>query len=1352
MPAKLLRVPFAGALVLTSLLSAQSPVTIVPGTLPPGVVMEDLPPEVAAAMAKAAAGQVPAGAQDPAADPAKAAADQKAAKRLAAFKKLVFDRRPSSILKAWAAPELKPYDPKEEEAKEAAKKAAENGGAKAAGKTGAASSAGAVDPQTVAGAPAPGAPTVVRSIPLSGTTTGTTTTLRLSTAPPAPVSSTAQPVASGAMTSSQIQALINEEAEAKETPTPAAAGAKPVAAGPAKPKVDAALEAKILKREMEMLARDVTLSRWEKVGEFLASLPEKDQKAAYEQLVKVLPRHPNKPPSRLPSNLQERNRFEFDEVFVLAGMAPKGLDKKQVKLLAPIAKRVMDDGSVTEELIRMLGIEATKPDEVVRINRRNGALLLSALKLETELGPFLPTATKAEKDNDREALNMLARHALAMYAKEKRHSWLETAWQVTQSALAKGEIGKEEKEEALRRAVELAPKVAEDLGPEWLAASFTARPERGMEIVATIGGQVATGFQKKGADTKYRADGLLLQKTAVEALLSVAPKLAEKWKPTLSLLASGWIQEAEHSKRYSKTTSYGSYMERDIYGNIFWNNRRMGGGSGRVQSIEPDDVMKSQPNAKWASLLDDALLPHFTTVSAQIWLKVNEYEKAFPYIEQLASINPRKAHELANEFLRVWQRNNNPNTNSRTNSYMFMYGFETRANSIPLTRSKQERNLKELGKYVERLRALPIKPVDAGVLTNAFYAAHSTAEVYRVKTIEQVFGKIADLDPVVLGQLIGKMRQNLATVWRIPAVQEASKTRRSQKEMMAEVSAGYGTALKLAQDSVTSKGRHWALLSAVATLLHDKNNFDQEQQKSSDFADIRKTAFELFAEAADHYSSIADGLTIAEETDSPYTLWFYSALGSADLGAVEESMVVAKSQLPLIKEALAELPDDSRERHETKFASLLFTRMSAVKPQIKFRYLQAGFEIVGEHEQAKEAQKVWQYYQDLLGELRLESVVDGSTEVGIEPFGVRVDLVHTREISRESGGFQKYATNQNNMAYAYNYGRPTENYRDKFQEAALQSLRENFEVLSVTFNSENMEALVGDEPGWQRTPYAYMLLKARGPQVDHIPPIKIDLDFLDTSGFTILPIGSDKVAINAAADQDLRPFEDVEVTQLLDERRVDEGKITLEIKAKSKGLVPDLEQILKLETPGFIVKNTDDQGAAVMRFSPDQDGIESERVWLLAMEPEESTSPGNFRFAEPAAEGVNVVYQRYNDADLETVSANIALRRGPIGTNPAWAWVLLGLATVAYFLWFFIPSRRSEMEAQEEALRMPEQVTAFSVLALLQRIRGASALDPGQAALLEADMHRIEANHFGKKSGDSMQLDKIAGDWLKKAL
>src|SRR5262245_26233750 len=57
-------------------------------------------------------------------DPAAAAAAAAATAKLQKWKTLLYDRRPSTILQAWAAPELKPYDPAEEKKPDSAKPAA----------------------------------------------------------------------------------------------------------------------------------------------------------------------------------------------------------------------------------------------------------------------------------------------------------------------------------------------------------------------------------------------------------------------------------------------------------------------------------------------------------------------------------------------------------------------------------------------------------------------------------------------------------------------------------------------------------------------------------------------------------------------------------------------------------------------------------------------------------------------------------------------------------------------------------------------------------------------------------------------------------------------------------------------------------------------------------------------------------------------------------------------------------------------------------------------------------------------------------------------------------------------------
>ena len=1258
--------------------------------------------------------QATAAAQDPAKqDPAAAAAAAAATQRQQKFQQLQYDRRPSTVLKVWSLPELKPYDPSEEKDKP---KDGEAGAEAASGEPGVAGGeAGGVVETVVEGGEVP--PEVLQRMVMEQLGAG------------------GQPVATG-------------EAGAAATQPGGTAAAAAAAAAAQKEKL---LAEKRLQREMEMLQRDVTLGRWHKVGAFLGTLPEKDRKKAYEHFLKTVPNHPQRPEDqRIPPNLQEKNRFSFDDALAIAGIAPGGFDKKQAALLAPLVRRAIESGSVLEELIRLLTEEVGKPEAEQRLDRREVALLLTAIGQDVELGVFLPTPEQAQQQNDREGLNLLARHALAMFQKEQRNSFLETAWNVTQAALAQGEVGEAEKAEALRRAVELAPKVRAELGPAWLADSFTKWPERGMEIVAVIGGQVAKGFGERPGDTGYRATGLRLQKTAVDALLAAAPQLGEQWRPTLGMLASGWIAEAAYSYQNSESDSWGPMMERDDFGNIFYSSRRRGGG-GQAQAVEPVDLIESQPGEAWASLLDPALQPHFATVSAQLWLKVNEPQKAFPYIEQLAKVNPRKGKELANEFLRVWIRNANPNADNRVNSYMFMYGFDQRSNGIPLTRSKQERNLEELGSWVERLRQLPIGGVDDALLSEAFVTAHSAAEVYRLETMEKVFGDIDKMDPQLLGQLLGKMRTNLATVWRVPAVQDQQKTKRSQRETLMAVRDGYATALAVAQRALQKRGRHWALLSVVAAIKHDQINFGREVEHDSGFAEGRKLAFAGFAEAAAHYAETADTLRLDQETIGAFDTWFYAALGASDLGAVDQDTVLAKNQLPLIRAAIDALPKASAKRHLDMFANQLFTRMSAVKPQIKFRYLEAGFAVVGDHPQAREAKKVWDYYQDLLHELRLEAVVDGPTAVGTQPFGVRVDIVHSPEIARESGGFAKYATNQNNQSYAYNYGRPLENYRDRFTEAVTASLQENFEVISVTFNGEGMQAKPTSAPGWEATPYAYLLLKARGPQVDRVPTIQLDFDFLDPTGFAVLPIGSGTVAIDASAKAESRPFTDLEITQLLDQRRADEGKITLEVKAKAKGLVPNLEQILKLELPGFVVQKRDDQGVSVNKFADDQSGVESERIWLMQLAAEnEYERPNRFVFGRPLVEGTKAVYQRYDDADLATVSPEVALSGLDRRSEPIWVWVLLGLGAVAYTLWFlFVHPQSAAATARHRALELPKHLNAFTVLGLLQRIGAETRLDEAQRRALADDLARIEACHFGRGQDPTLDLEATARRWLQ---
>lgn len=1153
-------------------------------------------------------------------------------------------------------------------------------------------------------------------------------------------------------------------------------------------------------RDLRGFQYDVTVGDWPAVKSFLAKLPEDEGKAAYEHLIQGLGGFPgmqmnpqmqqqmqiqqqmrmqmqlqmqmgmnlgnnNQPPPNLQQFMMEQNAFSNQDVLDLAGSAPRGLDEAALGGLGRILRLALDSGDVIEDFLARLRVAVKRPKGEAPLDNRQAVKVLFAANCPIEAGEFLPTPAKAEADNDREALNLLARHYLALHDRDKKSAQLEDAWKVTQAALAVGTVDRAQKEEAIRRAVELTPRIRESLGRAWLEESFTARPERGMEIIAAIGAESTQGLQSHAFDADFRLKAMTLQKLAVEALLAKAPARGKAWSKSLALLAEAWLREAEFSYHYDFSTSLGPRMHYDAFGNMYYSNydpynpQMMAQRGGMPLALKVADVVRERPGNAWLAFVDDGLKPRFATVFAKLYLKVNEEDEAFPYIEQLARSNPREAKNLAEEFVRVWTKNHDPNSQQlRRSRFFYVYGFENRAEGIPLTRSKQERNLVELAGWVKRLRSLPIGELDEKLLTQAFTACHSAAEVYRLDAIEQVFGTFDALRPKTLAGLIQQMRGNLLTVWRQPAEQERNKTKRREKDIRAEVLRGYELARAVAERGLQKHPDEWSLVLARAAILHDENNYRQTLERSSEFAPRRQQAMAEFRRAAELYTKAIPGLEQADETTESFDMWYCASLGACDPAAITEETLADPRQFPAIRAALAAIPGEAGTRHMGRFANALFTRLTQIKPSVKFRYLRAGFEIVGDHPQAYDARKVFDYYKDLVTEIKLDARVDGSDVVGHDrPFGVFVNIRHTREIERESGGFGKYLQNQNNTnSYYYNFGRPLENYRDKFQEIAKQALGEQFEILSVTFQDDKVNSRATQDYGWRVTPYAYLLLKARDAKVDRLPPLRLDLDFMDTSGYVVLPVESPSVPIDAAPAKGAeRPFEKLELVQTLDERQAKDGKLILEVKATARGLVPELDQMLKLDQPGFRVDKVDDQGVAVSKFDQDSDAIvvDSERTWLVTYRAadEQAKPPSTFRFAPASVEGATVTYQRYVDADLAKVGHEVSLDERYEAPRRAWIWWTAGTMLVLGFLGVAIVRLRNRPRAESaERYAVPDPLTPFTVLALLREIQRAEALAPQQQLELAGAIDRVERHYFAELAGDPVDLRQVAETWIRR--
>lgn len=1142
-----------------------------------------------------------------------------------------------------------------------------------------------------------------------------------------------------------------------------------------------------LDEESTMIQQAVVLGKWDRVKEFIKTFPEKDGEQAYTHLLTGLQRNPNMPmpgmapgmvdgemmgpmqgpggPQQIPPQFMEQNTFSVEDVIGIASACPVKMNEKLLKQLAALLRTTLGQGrGVVETAMKRFSELSKLPENQSPLTRRQFAELLTHAGQAVYAGGFLPTPTEAVKVKDAEALNLLSTHFMALHARDQKASDLEQAWTVTQEALALTDLKQEVREESLKRAVELAPRVKETLGQRWLEESFTHHIDRGREILTTLGTLTSQGIQSKPQGAAERLAELKLQKLAVESLIKAAPKRAVEWKEPLTLLAAAWLKEADFSKQFDRSASLGPRMQYDPWGNMFFQNDDedmppyMRQPQMPYQAIRIGEVLETLPSASWLKSIEPEFKPKISVGVANLYLKVKEEAKAFPFIEELAAHHPDKAKTLVSEFLRVWTRNHNLATErQRRNPFIFYYGFERRNEGIPLTRSKQERNLVELSEWVVKLRKLPLGEVDQELLAKAFTSCHSSAEVYRLEAIESVFGPLKSIKPRTLASIIQQMRENLAGVWRDPAAQEDKKTNRKQKDIQQEVVRGYALALTVIEGALKQFPDEWSLTLAKAALIHDEMNYQHEIARSTDYAAKREISMRLFAQAAQQYSAKAKELNDEDQSLLPFEQWFYASVGAVDVRFIDEEKLGDNRQPPVIRKAILSLPGELAEKHMGKFANGLFTKMSGVKPACKFQYLKAGFEIVGEHKQAWEAKKLNEYYKDLVTEIKLEAVIDGSTKVGHkEPFGVFVNLRHTREIERESGGFGRYLQNQNSgRGYFYNYGRPTADYRDKFQASVKEALKEHFEVLSVTFQDEKVNSRSAAEYGWRITPYAYLLLKPHGPQVDKIAPIRMDLDFLDTSGYVVLPISTPTVQIDASSDKgDPRPTRKVQITQILDERQSNQGKLIVEVKATALGVLGDLDELLEIRPSGFEVQQILPQAVSIARFDPEADptAVSSERTWMVHFQAKNGENPKEFQFGQTKNSQVEMVYQRYNDADLANAEETVALERDYHRRNYTQLAIFIGVGAVVLALLIFAIVRYRQLNrvAKPPRYRLPNTLDVFSVMGLLQRIANENHLTDSERAEMAGTIQILESHYFsGSTNGaGSPDLRTISERWI----
>ena len=976
-----------------------------------------------------------------------------------------------------------------------------------------------------------------------------------------------------------------------------------------------------------------------------------------------------------------------------------------------------------------------------------------------DAGPYLPDLEEARKKMDYNALNLIARHRVMLSNFDKSAAGkdaLPLAWELSTLFLTDAKAPPEARAEALSRALTLIPELGDDTGRKWLKKTFNDPEGDGLELLASLG--TLTAHSQENPNENVRLEQHKLQAAAVNAILSADGIDPTKWSEIFTLFARQWNHEAAITEERDQSNSRRTQPQYDPWGNRYYSRVETNYHGNGTRPITAGEMLDCRPEDSWLHVIGASTRNQSILASARLFLKVKEEKKALPLMKRLATIDKERAKTLTRRMIRVWTENHNPNEEDENRSrYFYYYGFNQQSGTIPLTRSKQERNLVELATLVQGIRSLDLGESFHEELAEAFISCHSKAEVWRVEAIESVFGTTETLDSATLETLVGRMRINLAGLWPSPKLQQTYQTNRKDKELQEQILHGYSAASGILERALSKEPEApWRLESQLAALRFEESNYRSSIAPDHEHSMIKRVSLDGLAAAAEAYAATLPLEDPAEETTSVFETWFYAALGSPSLEALKSHHVATPEEYEKIKTVLESLPEESREHHLKSFATTLNIRLANVSPDLKLRFLEASEAVAGDHEALADASEVLAYYRDLVTEIQLDASIDGSDKVGSDsPFGLRVNIRHTREIERESGGFQKYLQNQTNSPFGFNYGRPPEDYRDKFEKAARAVLEEHFEVISLTYHSDKVESLTDPEHGWRITPYVYFLLKPKGPQVDKVPSLRIDLDFTDTSGYVVLPVSSGEVPIDASGESSARPYRELRVIQTLDERSQDEkGSLFLEVKATALGLVPPLDQLLDMESDDFEIGSIEDRTLRVVELDAASEDLApiSEHEWRIELKPSGGKLPAVFRFptVKPeVAEEDGITRQRYVDVDLVPVDAEIAL---DVEAPTPVKWITGGIVAALIIGaggFAFIKSRKGPDDSGPALLPLPAQVNAVSVIGFLRRLQEREGIPASIRESIQEEIALLEDSHFGRADvpEDPVALEKIARRW-----
>lgn len=932
---------------------------------------------------------------------------------------------------------------------------------------------------------------------------------------------------------------------------------------------------------------------------------------------------------------------------------------------------------------------------------------------------------------------------------------------------------------ALDLAMDMLPDIPESIASPWLDQVFRRESlaPAALELIALD----AMTLSDRKLDQAQRARAILIMKTAVDSLLDNERVDREALRVPLRMLTTGLVTEAEKVADARPDPRRG--------------NSRPGTAM----------LLRALPDQRWLDTIEPSLAVRAYRAFIAVATVADETDLALDVLERGMSRHPGQARDLAGTFLGRWAGRLRPNAGNDQNAAMqaafIIFGGRTSVPAAPLTRGRQARNLERLTRVIALMGEIGADAREVPEVVDAFRACHSAAEAFTAADIERVLGSIEELPGPTAATLATAMRSGLAGDWRSRETQQRFGMRRNATEIGEVVADGYGVAMRLIDRAIAVDPASWDLAVIRAALAFDRLEH-RRSQRGDDFAEyeeLRRQSFDAFEAAADRYAaSAADGgVPVSIQV---HLAWFNAAVGATQLNQLTRDNILFEgserdTQIDRIREAIDGMRPDQAEAHVAAFVREITSSLSSVNPEVKPRLVRHALRVVGDHPLGAPLRRIAGVHDDLIdNEIALRLAIDGDDRIGAgDAFGVVLSLRYTNAVDRETDGFSKYLRNAV-WVYFGNSGR-TVDYRDRLEQSIERSLEESFDVQSIAFFDPlypSREVREGGDGGWQEKPLAYLVLAARDPSLERVPPVRMDLDFVDTTGPVILTVESNAPAVDAATSGALRPVRSLSVSQTLDARGVDSSRaadeLVLEVRASGRGVLPDLDGLLTglegavdgysipedgiethpvnvLSQPdatddpfGFTASASAEDEAAMP--GPDADGTyrtDFERSWTIRFVPDGARRGREFRvptFADGAEGEMEVRY--FDDLDIVPAASGVI----PLDGRGLGFSIMIGIiaASLTGIVVAVGLSRLRIGGADEEAFEdlVPAHATPLAVVTAMRRIADehGSRLPADARSELAGEIRELETRFFGRASdgvaGDADGLDGRIRAWVER--